>query len=391
MLQAIFLNILNSTRFYFKMSFAEKMRCFSAPLLICWEGNMFIVHMNDLQCNVILWREKNCFFCHEHRSWSKFLSMTFTLIACSLVGEDTMLGTLFCALVLLTPGANLSHPARVFRFWDIIIILPLLATREFSTSDNKILNVKRISKVLLQNDAILRKLQNDVALLIFRLKITFDINWMVHFELSGMMWFWCKQVSEEENTKQGGSQPYNRAAYEIGNILTTEIQKIEGSIERAIISNSNQGNLTGQSKTNKATSRLFTKPCHFVPFFSSKSSFCMDFIWKMKSSLFLSETQRKHLRLILLPNTFNISWQRSTTNCILYHDEPIIWRRSSICGTSTRGFMKPSFSSRTSPLWIMAVEGLVAATWLTVSPSDQPDLQDPSDPSDRTHWSHQAP
>ena len=214
---------------------------------------------------------------------------------------------------------------------------------------------------------------------------------MVHFELSGMMWFWCKQVSEEENTKQGGSQPYNRAAYEIGNILTTEIQKIEGSIERAIISNSNQGNLTGQSKTNKATSRLFTKPCHFVPFFSSKSSFCMDFIWKMKSSLFLSEIQRKHLRLILLPNTFNISWQRSTTNCILYHDEPIIWRRSSICGTSTRGFMKPSFSSRTSPLWIMAVEGLVAATWLTVSPSDQPDLQDPSDPSDRTHWSHQAP
>ena len=273
MLRAIFLYILNSTRLYFKMSFAEKMRCFSAPLLICWEGNMLIVHMNDLQWSC---EEKELFFfCREHHSWSNFLSMTFTLIACSLVGEDTMLGTLFCALVLLTPGANLSHPARVFRFWDIIIILPLLATREFSTSDNKILNVKRISKVLLQNDAILRKLQNDVALLIFRLKITFDINWMVHFELSGMMWFWCKQVSEEENTKQGGSQPYNRAAYEIGNILTTEIQKIEGSIERAIISNSNQGNLTGQSKTNKATSRLFTKPCRFVPFFSQK----VPFVW----------------------------------------------------------------------------------------------------------------
>jgi len=58
-----------------------------------------------------------------------FFSATLDLLG-SLVGEDTKLGTLFCALVLLTPGANLSHRAR--------------------------------------NDAILKKLQNDVALLIFR-------------------------------------------------------------------------------------------------------------------------------------------------------------------------------------------------------------------------------
>ena len=41
--------------------------------------------------------------------------MTFDLVSCSLVGEDTKLGTLFCALVLLTPGANLSHRARVIK------------------------------------------------------------------------------------------------------------------------------------------------------------------------------------------------------------------------------------------------------------------------------------
>ena len=41
--------------------------------------------------------------------------MTYNLISCSLVGEDTKLGTLFCALVLLTPGANLSHRARVIK------------------------------------------------------------------------------------------------------------------------------------------------------------------------------------------------------------------------------------------------------------------------------------
>jgi len=58
-----------------------------------------------------------------------FFSTTLDMLG-SLVGEDTKLGTLFCALVLLTPGANLSHRAR--------------------------------------NDAILKKLQNDVALLIFR-------------------------------------------------------------------------------------------------------------------------------------------------------------------------------------------------------------------------------
>ena len=51
-----------------------------------------------------------------------------------------------------------------------------VVNRELRTSDNKILNVKRISKVLLQNDAILKKLQNDVALLIFRLKIAIDIH-----------------------------------------------------------------------------------------------------------------------------------------------------------------------------------------------------------------------
>ena len=57
--------------------------------------------------------------------------------------------------------------------------------------------------------------------------ISIDIHWMVHqwctrmvhFELSRMIWCWCNQVSEEENTKHGGSQPYNWAAYEIGNIL----------------------------------------------------------------------------------------------------------------------------------------------------------------------------
>ena len=41
--------------------------------------------------------------------------MTYNLISCSLVGEDTKLGTLFCALVLLTPGAKLSHRARVIK------------------------------------------------------------------------------------------------------------------------------------------------------------------------------------------------------------------------------------------------------------------------------------
>ena len=41
--------------------------------------------------------------------------MTYNLISCSLVGEDTKLGTLFCALVLLTPGAKLSHRARVMK------------------------------------------------------------------------------------------------------------------------------------------------------------------------------------------------------------------------------------------------------------------------------------
>ena len=41
----------------------------------------------------------------------------------------------------------------------------------------------------------------------------------MHFELSRMIWLGCNQVSEEENTKHGGSQPYNWAAYEIGNNL----------------------------------------------------------------------------------------------------------------------------------------------------------------------------
>ena len=94
-----------------------------------------------------------------------------------------------------------------------------VVNRELRTSDNKILNVKRISKVLLQNDAILKKLQNDVALLIFRLKIAIDIHWMVHFELTRMIWLGCNQVSKEENTKPGGSQPCHWAVYEIGNIL----------------------------------------------------------------------------------------------------------------------------------------------------------------------------
>jgi len=63
------------------------------------------------------------------REDEEFLICTLGLLG-RLVGQDTKLGTLFCALVLLTPGANLSHRAR--------------------------------------NDAILKKLQNDVALLMFR-------------------------------------------------------------------------------------------------------------------------------------------------------------------------------------------------------------------------------
>jgi len=63
------------------------------------------------------------------REDEEFLISTLGLLG-RLVGQDTKLGTLFCALVLLTPGSNLSQRAR--------------------------------------NDAILKKLQNDVALLIFR-------------------------------------------------------------------------------------------------------------------------------------------------------------------------------------------------------------------------------
>ena len=60
-------------------------------------------------------------------------------------------------------------------FESSLLFCYFVVNRELRTSDNKILNNKRISKFHLQNDAILKKLQNDVALLIFRLKIAIDI------------------------------------------------------------------------------------------------------------------------------------------------------------------------------------------------------------------------
>ena len=63
-----------------------------------------------------------------------------------------------------------------------------------------------------QNDAILKKLQNDVALLIFRF-------YFCSAKISPSdSKFEQPQVPEEENTKQRGGQPDYWAAFEIGNL-----------------------------------------------------------------------------------------------------------------------------------------------------------------------------
>ena len=61
-----------------------------------------------------------------------------------------------------------------------------------------------------QNDVILKKLQNDVALLIFR----FDF---IYFFILILILSLTNQVPEEENTKPRRGKPDYRAAFEIGN------------------------------------------------------------------------------------------------------------------------------------------------------------------------------